>query len=178
MGLDPAQVQRHLRAIATANNSDAQGKAYETLAVYLFESVPGCLVERDIISFFGTEQVDIAIGNPATADGLALLPAVVIVECKDWDRPVDSKTVGYFINLLAGRSAEVGILIAAHGITGDPHELSRAHALGVSALARGIKLLVITTQEIAALTCTADLVELINRRYLRAFAIGSIGIPG
>ncbi|MGH8603866.1 MAG: hypothetical protein ACREXR_14180, partial [Gammaproteobacteria bacterium] len=92
--------------------------------------------------------------------------------------PVDSKTVGYFINLLANRSAEVGILIAANGITGDPDELSRAHALGVSASSRGIKVLVITTQEIAALTCSADFVELINRRYLRAFASGSIGIPG
>src|SRR5262249_557312 len=101
MGLDPRQVQRHLCAAATASNSDPQGKAYETLAVYLFESVPGCLVERDITSFFGTEQIDIAIGNPATANGFALLPAVVIVECKDWDRPVDSKTVGYFINILA-----------------------------------------------------------------------------
>lgn len=39
---------------------------------------------------------------------------------------------------------------------------SHAHPLGASASARGIKLLVITTQEIAALTCSADLVELIN----------------
>jgi hypothetical protein len=106
--------------------------------VYLFECIPGCLAERDIISFFGAEQIDVGVGNPRLPEGLALLPTALLVECEDWARPVDSKTVGYFINILANRIVEAGILIAANGITGDPEELSRAHALGISAVARGI----------------------------------------
>jgi hypothetical protein len=102
---------------------------------------------------------------------------VLLVKCKDWARPVDSKTVGYFINILANRSAERGILIAANGITADPEELSRAHALGISAVARGIKILIVTTTEIQGLTCTADLTELLNRRYLRAIASGGLRVP-
>jgi hypothetical protein len=86
--------------------------------------------------------------------------------------------VGYFINILADRGVEVGILIAASGITGSPEGLTHAHALGMSASARGIKVLIITTEEIASLTCTSDLTELLNRRYLRAFASGGIGVPG
>lgn len=157
--------------------ADAQGKAYEVLAVHLFEAIPGCFAERDIISFFGAEQIDIAVGNPRLPEGLPLLPTVLLVECKDWARPVDSKTVGYFINILANRSAERGILIAANGITADPEELSRAHALGISAVARGIKVLIVTTTEIQGLTCTADLTELLNRRYLRAIASGGLRVP-
>ncbi|WP_424184176.1 restriction endonuclease [Actinokineospora sp. G85] len=178
MELDPAQVQCHLRAAETATNTDAQGKAYEALAVYLFESIPGCFTERDATSFFETEQVDVGVGNDRLSDGLPGLPTVFLVECKDWARPVDSKTVGYFINLLANRSVEVGILIAANGITGDPTELTHAHSLGVSAIARGIKVLVITTEEIRALTCVADLTKLLKRRYLRAIMKGNMGVPG
>lgn len=177
MGLDPARVAKLLLAAATAGNTDAQGKAYEALAVYLFESVAGCLVEHNVTSVFGTEQIDVAVGNGRHQDGLALLPSVILVECKDWEQPVDSKTVGYFLNILTGRSVEVGILIAANGITGKREELTRAHALGITALARGIKLLVVTTEEIRVLACSADFVELLHRRYLRAVASGSVGMP-
>lgn len=177
MGLDPEVVRRYLDAGAAGSTADAQGKAYEALAVHLFETIPGCFAERDIISFFGAEQIDIAVGNRRLPDGLPLLPAVLLVECKDWARPVDTKAVGYFINILANRSVEAGILIAANGITGDREELSRAHALGVSAVARGIKVLIMTTAEIQSLTSTADLTELLNRRYLRAIASGSLGAP-
>ncbi len=177
MGLEPAAVRRYLHEAATGSTADAQGKAYEALAVHLFESIPGCFAERDIISFFGAEQIDVAVGNPRLPDGLPLLPTVLIIECKDWARPVDSKTVGYFINILANRGVEAGVLIAANGITGDPEELSRAHALGISALARGIKVLILTTAEIENLTCAVDLTELLNRRYLRAITSGGLGTP-
>jgi hypothetical protein len=177
MGLEPIVVRRYLREAAAGTSADAQGKAYEALTVHLFESVPGCFAERNIISFFGAEQIDVAVGNPRLPEGLPLLPTVLIVECKDWARPVDSKTVGYFINILANRGVEAGILVAANGVTGDPEELSRAHALGISAIARGIKVLILTTTEIENLTCTADLTNLLNRRYLRAITSGGLGTP-
>jgi len=69
------------------------------------------------------------------------------------------------------------ILIAANGISDDPEELSRAHALGISALARGIKFLIMTTAEIHNHTCTTDLTGLLNRRYRRAIASGGLGTP-
>lgn len=147
------------------------------MATYLFESIPGCFTERDAISFFDTEQVDIGVGNDRLANGPSVLPPVILVECKDWAKPVDSKTVGYFINILTNRSVEAGILIAANGITGDPNELTNAHALGVSAMARGIKILIVTTAEITDLTCTADLTNLLKRRYLRAIMRGGMGVP-
>jgi hypothetical protein len=177
MELDPAVIRRHLCAAADATTVDAQGKAYEALAAYLFDCIPGCFTERDLISFFGAEQIDVAVGNYRLPDGLAVLPAVVLVECKDWGRPVDTRTLGCFINILANRGVEAGILIAANGITGDPAELTNAHALGVGAMARGIKVLILTNVDIEGLSCTADLAELLNRRYLRAIASGGLGVP-
>jgi hypothetical protein len=174
---NPAIVRGYLREATAGSSTHARGKAYEALAVHLFEAIPGCFAERDTINFFGTEQIDVAVGNSRVPDGLCLLPTVLIVECKDWARPVDSKTVGYFVNILANRGVEVGVLIAANGITGDPLELGRAHALGISAIARGIKVLLMTTAEIEKLCSAADLTELLNRRYLRAITSGGLGTP-
>lgn len=176
MTLDPVVIRDHLKAATSALDTDSQGKAYERLIVYLFESTPGCLAEHDLISGLGSEQVDVAVGNLCFPDGPALLPATFLVECKDWNKPVDSSTLGYFINTLANRSIEVGLMIAARGITGDPHDFSYAHSLLIQASARRIRVLVITTEEITALTSSSDFVELLNRRYLRAVASG-MGVP-
>ncbi len=174
--LDSTEIQRILRLAAEATNTDAQGKAYEDLAQYLFELIPGCLVERNGISHFGTEQVDLGVCNGKHQNGLHALPHVILIECKDWSRPVDSATLGYFINILANRSVEAGILIAANGVTGEVREQSHAHALGIGAIARGMKVLVITTEEISRLTCIEEWVDLLLRRFLLAHMRGGLGV--
>ncbi|MFI1919719.1 restriction endonuclease [Nocardia sp. NPDC020380] len=175
--LDPLEVRRHLLAADTATDTDSQGKAYETLAEYLFESIPGCFTQRNGISYFRTEQVDLGVCNGKHQLGLYALPNIVLVECKNWSSPVDSSTLGYFINILASRSVEVGILIAASGITGDARSLTSAHGLGVGAIARGMAVLIITTEEIEKLTCTYDFVNLLQRRFLSAHMNGGLGVP-
>ncbi len=174
--LDPVEITRILDNAASAPHTDAKGKAYEELAVYLFESIPGCYTEHDVTSVFQSEQVDVAVGNDKRADGVPILPYVMLVECKDWSSPVNSTVVGYFTNILANRSVELGILIAANGITGDRRSFTNAHALGPPGMARGIKIIVVTTDEIARLTCTSDWIDLLKRRFLLAVATGGIGI--
>jgi hypothetical protein len=177
MPLDPAEVRRHLDAAINAEDNSGRGKAYEALAVYLFSEVPGCIVEPNVTNVFRTEQIDVAVGNARLPNGLPLLPRIILAECKDWDKPVDSATVGYFINILRARRVELGVLIAANGITGDPDDMTNAHALGLAAAPAGVKVAVVTTEEIAALQSTADVVQLLSRRYLRAIATGTIGVP-
>jgi len=174
---DPAEIRRYLADAQAAATSDAKGKLYEELAKYLFEAVPGCFAESNITNVFRTEQVDIAVGNGKMPDGLWLLPHVILVECKHWDEPVDSGRVGYFMNILAGRGVELGILVAANGITGNRDDLTNAHALGLHGSPRGLKVVVITTEDIANLQTVADFIELLHRRYLLAYAAGAIGVP-
>lgn len=177
MAIKPDEIKRLFDEAQSAGDTDSQGKAYEELAAYLFISIPGCSVKRNITSFFGSEQIDIGVGNAKHEDGLALFPNVIIVECKNWSRHVDSSTVGYFINILRNRSVEVGILIAAKGITGNSAERTNAYSLGPPAMAdKGIRLLVISDKDILALTCTEDLVELLNDLYLDAALKGGIGV--
>jgi hypothetical protein len=176
MTIDSDGILKHQAAIAAAPSTYHQGRAHEALTVYLFQSIPGCRVEANVMNEFRTEEVDVAVGNEGIAGGLPGLANVILVECKDWSRPVDSQAVSYFINKLANRSVELGILIATNGITGQ-EDRRHSVALGIGAIARGIKLIVITAEDIAKLTGTTDLVELVQRRYLRAVATGTIGLP-
>lgn len=175
--VDQSIIGAHLAAARTAPNNDAKGKAYEALVAYLFSCVPTCIVECGITNVFGTEQIDVAVGNLGPPNGLYLFPRVFLIECKDWNHPVDSKTVGYFLNILASRSVEVGILYAANGITGDLSEFTYAHALGLAASSRGIKLVVVTTDDITGLGSVEDFVNLLHQRLLRAYATGTVGAP-
>lgn len=177
MTLDPAEIRRCLAGAQTAATSDAKGKLYEKLVKYLFEAVPGCFAESNITNVFRTEQVDVAVGNGKLPDGLWLLPHVILVECKHWDEPVDSGRVGYFMNILAGRGVELGILVATNGITGNADDMTNAHALGLHGSPRGLKVVVITTEDITNLQTVADFIELLHRRYLLAYAAGAIGVP-
>jgi hypothetical protein len=177
MTLEPAVIRRYLDDADAAATPDAKGKLYEELVRYLFEAVPGCIAERNLTNVFHTEQVDVAVGNARPGNGLWLLPHVILVECKHWNRPVDSSTVGYFMNILAGRGIELGVLVAASGITGDGGDLTNAHALGLHGSPRAVKIVVITTEDIVGLQSVDGFVELLHRRYLRSFAIGAIGVP-
>ncbi|MFC6023741.1 restriction endonuclease [Plantactinospora solaniradicis] len=167
-----------LDAVSLAAHSQAKGEAYEKLITFLFESIPGCIVDRDITNVFGTEQIDVAVGNIHEVGGLRLLPPVFLVECKNWDDPVDSQAIGYFFNILASRAIELGVLVAANGVTGDIVTGRHGHSLGLGAAPRGIKMIVITNDDIARLRHQDDFVNLLHRRYLRACATGQLGAPG
>jgi hypothetical protein len=175
--LDRAEIHRYLTDAQAAATSDAKGKLYEALVVYLFEAVPGCFAEPNTTNVFRTEQIDVAVGNGRLQAGLWLLPHVILIECKDWDRPVDSSTVGYFMNIMAGRGVELGVLVAANGITGNRDDLTSAHALGLHASPRALKVIVVTTDDLANLQTAAEFIDLLHRRYLQAFATGTIGVP-
>ena len=71
-----------------------KGKAFEELASYLFEGIPGVLVTgRDKLNIFGTEEIDLACSNYAHHGGLITLPPNFLVECKGWRHPVGSEQV-------------------------------------------------------------------------------------
>ncbi|WP_203702558.1 restriction endonuclease [Asanoa iriomotensis] len=144
------------------------------MLAYLLESVPGCYVQRNTLNYFGTEEVDITVANEKADGGLRMLPGIFLVECKNWSQPVDSTTLGYFVNVVVDRGCSLGILAAANGITGHQEHRSRAYAIGAAALVRGIRILVITRDDLLGLGNPNDLVSLLHKRNLSLTAHGSI----
>ncbi|GAA2374616.1 hypothetical protein GCM10010170_077820 [Dactylosporangium salmoneum] len=131
-------------------------------------------MQRNTLNYYGTEEVDITVANEKADGGLRMLPEIFLVECKNWSHPVDSTTLGYFVNVVVDRGCSLGILAAANGITGHQEHRSRAHAIGAAALVRGIRILVITASDLRGLQNPGDLVKLLHHRNLALTAHGTI----
>jgi hypothetical protein len=147
----------------------------EDLACYLFEEIPGIKVsKRDQMNAAHTEEIDIAFWNDRLSDGLGFLPYIIIVECKNHCRAIDTRDVSFFIAKVENRGFDFGILIASNGITGSSEELSRAHHEISLALSRRIRIIVITREEIEHLEHSEDLIRLIKEKLCEMAVCGSI----
>jgi hypothetical protein len=165
-----------LIATARAATTTAdQGKAYEDLVCYVFEQVPGITItHRNALNVFSSEEIDVALWNNAPHDGLFFLPHIILVECKNWSNPVGSNEVSWFDCKLRDRGLTFGVLVARHGITGDPADLSAAHNVVSRALREARRLIVITETEVQGLTSTEQLVDLLKLKLCQLAVSGAL----
>ncbi|MGV9972857.1 restriction endonuclease [Nocardia beijingensis] len=172
--LNSAVVAQYLgQAANPANSTHARGRAYEDALAYIFESVPGCQVQRNSLNRFHSEEIDIAVMNFKPENGLRALPEIFLIECKNWREPVDSATVSTFATKLRHRSCKLGILIAANGVTGNPYEKTAAYQAASNALQEKIRILLLTTDDLCSVRSHQDVVNLIHRRLLDLIAAGT-----
>jgi hypothetical protein len=150
-----------------APTTTEQGRALEDLVCYLFEAIPGIgLTERNLVNPFGTEEIDVAFWNDQLRLGLWFLPTTILVECKNWSKPVGSDEVSYFVRKLQNRRLDFGLLVATRGITGSPSLLTDAHFEVATALKDGVRVVVIDRAEIETLLHSDHLIELVKRKLL------------
>ncbi len=155
----------HFNSCDHGATNQIKGRAFEDLACYIFETVPGISIAlRNQFNAFNNEEIDVAIWNDKNRHGLPFLPNTVLIECKNWTAPVSSIEVSWFLQKLSSRGLDFGILIANNGITGNPDDLNAAHHTIAIHLAQKRKLIVITRAEINAIQSTAELVHLIKEK--------------
>jgi len=158
-----------------ADNTYRIGKILEDMVCYLFEKVSGIAIsQRNTMNTFLTEEIDVAFWNDRKQNGLYFLPHIFLVECKNWSTPVSSIEVNWFASKLESRGMDYGILVATKGITGIPEELTRAHHIISTHLAKQRRIIVITRSEIETLCGTQDLTILIKRKLCELAVAGTI----
>jgi Restriction endonuclease len=163
--IDQQEIQLYLDRGAQAGTTTDQGRALEDLVCYLFGRVPGvAITHRNKMNVFATEEVDVALWNDLDPAGLAFLPNIILVECKNWSKAVSSIEVNWFDAKLRNRGLDFGILVAANGITGDAQDLAAAHAVVAAALRDRRRLVVLTTDEILSLGHSDQLTYLIKEK--------------
>ncbi|WP_143193857.1 restriction endonuclease [Micromonospora sp. CB01531] len=161
------------RSRDAALSTTARGMALQQLFEYLLNKVPGVISRPNSIDPFHSEEIDIAVANTRTNNGLACFPHLFLVECKNWAKPVDAPTVAAFIDKMRNRRIELGILVAANGITGDPHSLAAAHHKIAMAQGDGLRVLVVTVDDVCKLSSSTEFVALLVDRLLRLIASGT-----
>jgi hypothetical protein len=171
---DPAVIRSYLAIVDNPESNAAKGKAFEDLACYLLNAVPGIkITARNAHNTFATEEIDVAAMNENHPAGLGGLVDFFLVECKGWKDAVNSEQVSWFLTKIRHRGVRFGILIAANGITGEPEHLSRANFLvGVEMATFGIKMVIITREEIETLTSGEDFGQLIIQKVCTLHASG------
>jgi hypothetical protein len=171
---DPAVIQAYLAVVDSPPSSAAKGKAFEDLACYLLSGIPGITITaRNEMNTFATEEIDVACKSENDPAGLGVLVDFFLVECKGWRDAVTSEQVSWFLTKIRHRGVRFGILIAANGITGEPEHLSRANFLvGVEMAAFGIKMVIITRQEIEKLASGEEFAKLIIQKVCTLHASG------
>jgi hypothetical protein len=163
--IDQLIVQDFIDAGLNAQTMTEQGRALEDLICYVFGLVGGIAVtHRNEMNVFETEEIDVALWNDGAPDGFHFLPSVILVECKNWSTRVGSHEVSWFINKLRSRGMDFGILISTKGITGNSSDLTAAHHIVAMSLAERRRLLVITTDELLALSDTDGLTLLVKTK--------------
>lgn len=158
-----------------AQTTTEKGQALENLICYLFEKIPGINVTmRNTLNQFKSEEIDVAFWNRPHQNGLYFLPNIILVECKNWSRPLGSDEVSWFDSKLRRRAQPFGILVAANGITGNAADKTAAHDIIRTALAEGRQFVILTRQETGILTLSSQLVNLIQTKLCELAVAGTL----
>jgi len=164
--IDQAAIAARLAA-GDLGNTAQKGEALEAVTAETFCQLEGVgLLRRNAVDNAGSLEIDILLYNQGHPAGLPFLPNHIIIECKNWESPVNAATLTVFTGKLHKFRVDFGILVAANGITGDPADRTAAHAHLRSVYDRdGLKVIVITRAELESLTSTEDLLILLQEKY-------------
>lgn len=150
-----------------AATTEGKGAALEDVVIRSFCKVLGIgLLYRDRTNNAASSEIDILLFNQRHPLGVPFLSDYLVFECKNWAAPVDSATVASFIAKVRAARLEVGILVAANGITGDAQQRTAANDRIREAFVRdNIKILVVTRAEIESFRSVADVVGLMREKF-------------
>ena len=173
--LSRRQIAALLRIGHDGCSTSEQGRALEDLVCYVFSKVPGISVtHRNPLNTFGTEEIDVALWNERRFRVLDFLPHVLLVEAKNWSRPVASAEVAWFDRKLQDRGLDLGILVALRGVTGTAEERTAAHQIVAGSLRELRRILLVTGEDLCRLHDTRDLVGLMKTRLCELAVTGTL----
>ena len=158
-----------------SNTATKKGRSLEDLICYIFGKVPGITITyRNKLNTFNSEEIDIAMWNSKFQGILDFLPNIILVEAKNWSRPVSSIEVAWFDRKLRSRGLDFGILVAVNGITGNSQEHTSAHQIIAQSLVEHRHMIVFTADDIKSFSNTKNLVDLIKLKFCELAVTGTL----
>ncbi len=156
----------------TSLSTKARGDALEDLICYLLCELPGVKVLRNARDRFHSQEIDVTVSNAAVSVWMRLFPSAMLVECKNWDGRVGVTAVTDFIFKLMAKCVEVGIIVAANGITVDPAEQTASYQRISIAQSKGHRVLVLTLDDLKKLNNTDEFEDLLTQCFMKAVGEG------
>lgn len=176
-GFPYRKIAKRLAEGDVAPTTEAKGAALEDVVSWSFCSLPGLRVlKHDFTDRAGSSEIDLLLMNDRRFTPVPFLSDFVLVECKNWAARANSATVRDFIGKLQTCHLQVGILVAANGITGDAADQTAANDLIRQIFdSQTIKIIVIKRSELEAFRSQEQIVEFLQERFgaviLRSFSM-------
>jgi hypothetical protein len=160
--IDAARTRR-LLASSDQLEGRARGDVLEALIADVFAAIPGVqLMSRAKKNIGKSREFDLAFSVRSSARGLENFDPELPIECKNWDRPVGSEEVGWFVTKLRRARVGVGVLVATSGVTGDPEVPTAAYAELSDAQAEGITVVVLERAELETMESGEQLAHVLE----------------
>src|SRR5688500_10847476 len=103
--LRSARLAHCLAEAAVATTSTEKGRLYQEAVEIAFGALPGVeVVSTNTNSAFHSEEIDVGLYVGRVPRGFPLTELLVLVEVKNWQEPLDSQGVEWFVNKLRQRS--------------------------------------------------------------------------
>ena len=161
-----------IAAVDAALKPDEKGDALEALCRYIFECIQGVIVDHQD-KLLGSEEIDLVLWNAKLEKVLEPWDPVILVECKNWSKHVGAPELDSFIAKLRRRALKTGIFIAACGVSGGFLKGSgnEGGAIGIirAALQEGMRVIVLTMDDLRNIASLDDILGLIRKRYTGLF---------
>jgi len=171
------KIAKRLAEGDATDKTEVQGAALEDVVSWTFCSLPGVRVlKHDFIDAAGSSEIDLLLYNDPRSSPVPFLSEYLMIECKNWKAPVNSATVRDFIGKVRKSRLEVGILVAASGVTGDANDQTAANDDIKQVFdADGIRILVIKRADLERFRSLEAFLQFLQERYadviLRSFSI-------
>lgn len=123
-----------LQAVDGATTNDEKKKTLEALASVLLSGMPSwrCKYANLVTK---SAEIDIVVEQTgAVTDALSEFGRYALVECKNWQKPVDAKHIRDFIGKMRSARVRLGIVFSMRGVTGEQQgtdalrEIEKAYA--------------------------------------------------
>ncbi|HZF53332.1 MAG TPA: response regulator [Polyangiaceae bacterium] len=118
--LAPSESEEAIRElwaeVESETDANRKGKLLEDLMVYLFKTIPG-FHHASTRRQNDTEEIDILVRNESSDPVWSKEQSYILIECKNWSKPVGVNELGAFIRKLEGRfnRCRLGFFIAPGG---------------------------------------------------------------
>jgi len=161
--------RRLTEACFSADNAHLKGRSLEDLVSFCFSSLPGItLIGRDIR--MGSQELDLVFWNDQVFDYFRSASPEILVECKNWEAPVGSAEIAWFLEKMRQRHVTHGFFVCRSGVTGECRD-GRDGALDTLylTLRDGLRPVVLTLDELLTVTDVPGFARLFKAKIGRLF---------
>lgn len=154
-----------LKSVEEAKTNDTKGRSLEELTSKLFSSINGLSVKYNNLRTSSSE-VDVVIEYDKNQYNKVFdeYGRYFLAECKNWDKPVDSKAVRDFQGKVTKARTRLGSLITKKGITGEDNSVNALREIYSLFDRDGICIVVLTLDDIKSIINGTDISSLIDEK--------------